>query len=316
MDHLAAAAAAVLLALLILPLASTWFWVFELPAHFRMHIAVAAALLVVFGLLRRRFDIVSVALVPCAGAWFFVAAVAVSEQPDGDTISILSQNLGYRNRHAEPMASVLQSRAADIVILQEFTPDWQRSLAGVAEAYDHVVALPRQDGFGIAVFSNLRISGSEVLAFGELQTPAIVIDVVEKRYTGKLVAVHLPAPMNSGLTIDRNRQYLELAEYVKELDVPYIVVGDFNNTPTAPSLRRFVRAIDAHMAAPIYLPTWPSSLGAAGIPIDLAMGDRRVRLSRRELLPHVHSDHRGLLFRAAASAAVVVPIESATSGSK
>jgi hypothetical protein len=58
-------------------------------------------------------------------------------------------------------------------------------------------------------------------------------------------------------------------------------------------MRGFTAATGTHLAAPYWLPTWPTWLSWGGIPIDVTLGSADIRFSNMTRLPGIGSDHRG-----------------------
>lgn len=294
LDGLLVAAAWILLALGLVPYLHGYWWVLELPAHFRLHLVGAAALVAVLAAWRGQRLAAITGFVASAACGAIVLAVPTGHASIRPGVTIASQNLYFRNADLDRLSAAIDQADPDILVLQEYTPEWHALLAAMAERYEAVIAVPRPGAFGIAIFSKLPIATSEIIYPGDSGAPFIQAEFSTPQFSAHVIAVHFPAPTRHEWFATRQRQLSALAAHLQEMDGPFVAIGDFNNTPAAPTLKNFVTATGAHLAAPTWLATWPSALGRAGIPIDLAVGSGDVRFSGLTRLADVGSDHRGI----------------------
>lgn len=288
--------AAGLLVLSLIPYLRNFWWAFELPSHFYPHIATVSSVIGIFALTVKFWRTSVLAFVAAANCWTNVLTVPTIPSVDRSGIVVVSQNLYLANGAVDEATRVILDEDPDIVVLQEYTPEWHESLKSVAERYLTTITIPRHGAFGIAVFSKLPVKSSKVLTLGDAEVPAIAIEINTARMRAHLIAVHLQPPMKRHWSKDQNRQLNELKHYVQGLSGAYLVVGDFNNTPYSPSFRAFIKETRTKFGQPIWLPTWPSVLGWAGIPIDLAVGSDGVAIGSMFRIDPIGSDHRGLRF--------------------
>jgi endonuclease/exonuclease/phosphatase (EEP) superfamily protein YafD len=267
---------------------------FELPGHFRLHIAVLATVLGVLAVSQNVHCASMIGIVTAGAAWILVASVPVAPAIADSGVTVVSQNLAHSNHNVSDAVAILKEENADIVLLQEYTPSWDVALESLRSGYPHAVTVPQAGGFGIAVFSKIPIVRYEALRLGILETPFIVVELDAQDFKGHLIAVHFQSPMVRSWSEDRNRQYNELTSYLSSLGSPYLVVGDFNNTPYAPTMRDFMRKTRTYLASPYLLPTWPMPIGTVGLPLDVALGTADVHFGAGSTLAPIGSDHRGI----------------------
>ena len=271
-------------------------WAFELPAHFQPHIIVASlAVLIVAFLLRQRI-VAALAVVALANSALAIYEVPSNEPATGPGISVLSQNLSLGGASFADFAAVVRREQPDILVLQEYTPSWDAAMTQLADKYTSRIAVPENGVFGIALLSRLPIASYEIIELGQSAVPAVVARFETADFDGTLVGLHLNAPVDATLAADRNRQLVQLKQYLQTLDSPFVVAGDFNNTPWSPTFAAFIGGTTWHLASPILTPTWSSALGIAGIPIDLALASGDVALGQRRTFRLPGTDHRGVRF--------------------
>lgn len=291
---MASAGALVLLSLM--PYLHGLWWVLELPAHFRPHIAVVSSGLGILALALQRWRALALAAVAAAACWTSVLTTPSASAYNENGAVVVTQNLSFANGRAKETRQMLVKENPDIIVLQEYTPEWHQALTTVANQYQTTITVPREGAFGIAVYANLPIRSSEVLELGQTRVPAVVIDIEAPQLAATVAAVHFQPPMKKTWSADRNRQLDELSRYVQASKRDFVVVGDFNNTPYSPSLRAFIDETETRLGYTEWLPTWPAALSWAGIPIDLALASNGLQIGSVSQVDSVGSDHRGLRF--------------------
>lgn len=305
LGHMFFLGASALLAMSLIPYLHEFWWVFELPSHFRPHIAVLSTALGIIALAMKHWRASMLAGVTATICWAIILPELTTTAVSNSGAIVLSQNLYYGNSRKEEMQQMLAEEDPDILVLLEYTPEWHQLLTSTADQYHTTITSPKEGAFGIAVYSRLPVRSREVLSLGETKAPAIVIEIDSPDASTFLVAVHLQPPMTDAWSADRDRQLGELSRYLQALDGEFIVVGDFNNTPFSPSLREFVRDTKTSISLSGWQPTWPTALGWAGIPIDLALGSKGVTIGPITTLDSIGPDHRGLRFSIATSQSAI-----------
>lgn len=278
----------------VMPVFYSLHWVLELPAHFRLHIAAVSAILAIFAVARKQYVASLLAVSALALASKAMISVPVAREVDASGLVVVSQNLAAWNSHAEAAVPVLEGQAADILVLQEYNGQWHDALADFTRVFPYAVTLLRDGYFGIAVFSRHRITDHRILNLAESNIPFIDLRIESTDFTGRLIAVHFSAPITRRRSGLRNRQLDELKEHLASVEEPYLVIGDFNNTPFSPTLSRFLDDTRTSVGPPGLDATWPAVLGSAGIPIDLAIGSENVLFSGGSTFALAGTDHRGI----------------------
>ena len=238
-------------------------------------------------------------------AFFFVAHPILSgwtepkPKGSGAQLSLLVQNLWYRNEDPEALAQQLLARNSQVMVLLEYTPSHAQAFqdAGVLNQYQYRWELVEPYGHGIAVFSSipfinpqdLELSGSGVSM--ELQLPDSSVE---------LFAVHFNAP-TSVWDIPRWRSDFERATTILEQAGPRTVVaGDLNADWGHIRFRQLLAKADLRDAQDVrsvgFATTWPASeYFPTVLRLDHVLLGQGMELNSFERLPRNSSDHRGLL---------------------
>ena len=290
----------------ILPLLPFDFWMLALADHFRMHYVLLAALALIFSLWLKQFRYVF-GIFFIAGLNLYVmspwdwARPSLNHKHDG--FSVPSQSLIWLNVHSDNEAKqevidYLLDKNADLILLSEVNDQWIQSMEVLNKRWPYQILHPREDNFGMAVFSRFEFDSHARLKLEAFEVPAV--EMILRFRDGKTLAVfavHPVPPIGKNHTQSRDNYLANLSRHLHGQEKPCIVIGDFNATPWHPPVRRLLNQHQLMYALPgssMFPSTWPSVLPGMGIPIDLCLVDRSIRLLDHQVGPRVGSDHRPL----------------------
>lgn len=289
---------------LVIGLLGRWHFVPDLAAHFRpigvlaLVLAgvvflvlkcwkLAAAFLVIAGLF-------SIALFP-----YLIPARRDTQEPD---VRIMILNVLTSNPDKQSVIRYIKKAEPDVFLLMEVDYNWQLEVEKVLrDAYPHGVHQPRNDNFGISLYSKFPLRESKVVTdFGLHELPSIDTHVVlPGGKSFQFIGIHPIPPMNQNYWQSRNQQMLDVLTH-RRLSIPVVVGGDFNCTPWSYHFRRFEKEAklrDTALGRGIS-PTWvPSSnLGRIlSLPLDHIFVSDEWSVCKRDVGPDVGSDHRGVV---------------------
>ncbi len=246
------------------------------------------------------------ALLPGAvvlGCWFLhlSAAPPPRQTPTpAEVLRVATLNLNYENRDLQRLGRWLAAvDVPDILVLQEFTPAHQQTIqasrgAEWAHTYRHLALHPQFDQFGIAVLSRWPIRSAQVI---EPQTGEdtlklrLVIDWQQRPLA--LTTIHPMPPISADHAVARDRSTLLEAQRLAALDMPGILLGDFNDTPWSPGMRALAPYLSR---ASGLAPTWPNAYGRFSLlPLDHVLVTRHWSRVEQAVGADVGSDHRPVL---------------------
>jgi len=275
-------------------------WMLELFSHFRPQYYVGLTILALISLMRRR-------LYAAAILTAFLLANAISLAPHvfpqavteaaGDTqtplLRVSTVNLSARNRQHDSILQFIDHTDADLIIVQELTPEWMQYLRAAGRKYAYSILLPREDNFGLALYSRLPIVRSQTVTLGEFDNPAIIATIKWADTEFTIIGLHLYPPVSAELAAMRNTQLARLTEIARALGSPLIIAGDFNSTPWSPHFRTFLQraALIPTSAVAGIAGTWPAWFAMLSIPIDHCLTSDHFDVVRQYVGPDVGSDH-------------------------
>lgn len=277
-----------------------WFWLAELVASLRIHLAaglVAAALLAAIG---RRWVFVAVAVaVALANSWHTVALYV--EEPatlpvDADRVRLVVVNVLGSNDDPDPLLRWLDEVDADIVLLVEVNEAFVRAFESRSDRWPHQAHDPQHGPFGLGVASRIGFSGVRLGLGPPGPVPVLDAEFNTRNETINLIGLHTLPPATPRFTRTRD-ELLQWAAARAASETNVILVGDLNATTTSPAFRRLLSDggfVDTRSGFGRH-PTWPAALGAAGIGIDHVLLRGDMITVRRELGPDIGSDHLPVL---------------------
>ena len=277
---------------------------FELLAHFRLQSIVTAFLtgVVLLFVRRRIFGLICLAsallLAVTISPYFYPPARLA---PAGQ-LKLLSYNVNTANQNFAEVLKYVGDQQADVVFLMEVSHEWVDQLKPLQEAYPHRMIEPREDNFGLAVFSKHPFAQEETFRFGVFDIPAASFQIVVGGTTFHLVGAHPLPPINGQNFRERNSELLRLGrQLAKAAPAPAIFMGDFNLTPFSPVYRELL-AVSGLRDSSLGLglrPTWISHNPLFAIPIDHILISENLAVAERKIGPSLGSDHNPLILSVA-----------------
>jgi endonuclease/exonuclease/phosphatase (EEP) superfamily protein YafD len=292
--------------------ARTW-WCFELTCHFRAQyfvVLVAAALgqaatkqwrsAVLFG----AFGIVNLALI--------VPLYVPPETPPPRAerrVRVLLVNVHTANRRSKAVLALVERTRPDVVVLAEVNDAWLATLSELRRTFPHSVEQPRNDNFGIALFSRHPLRGARVVHLGRAGVPSIFARVGVPGAGFGALATHPLPPSSADYARHRNAQLDAVAAFAARHDAPLLVLGDLNVTPWSPYFSDLLKTAGLRDSARGHgiQPTWPAGAFWLWVPIDHCFHSPETRVVDRRVGPDIGSDHYPLIVELAVPAGAPEP---------
>ena len=200
--------------------------------------------------------------------------------------------------HAAVLAVIRETRP-DLIGLAEVNDRWLDNLQEIRDEYPHVLSLPRNDNFGIALFSRLPLEQGSVEFIGSSALPSILARVNTVVGPWQVLVTH-PVPPVSRFAFDgRNDQFVGLTRTLADLPDPKLVLGDLNSTLWSPYLRDFRRAAGLRSASTGLraFHTWPAGMPLLALGLDHCLYSEPAQLAGYRVLSSIGSDHYPILCR-------------------
>ncbi len=279
-------------------------WAFDLTSNFRVQYLVCLVIAAIVLLLVGKhwpWAVVSALFALANFLDIFPAYVGGRDRTteSSRSVTLLLANVLSSNKQYDEVRRLVRSADPDVIAIIEATDAWMKELSSL-DGYPYVVSRPREDNFGIALFSRMHFEQSEIIHIGDARVPTAVARLRSGERGLTVIATHPLPPVGGSRSGRRNRQLEHLASYVQSLKTPVIVLGDLNASPWSPYFKRLLRRTglcDSRRGRGIQ-PTWPAHLPwLLRVPIDHVLHSPEITILCRTLGPRIGSDHLPVIVR-------------------
>lgn len=219
----------------------------------------------------------------------------------GRRLRLMIANVQMENDRHDLLVELIDEVEPDLLLLAEIDDRWDRALEPVTNRYPHVVRHPRENYYGMILFSHLPLVDPRIEFLVQDDIPSIHVRV---RLTGgeemMLHGLHPrpPEPLRDQDSTPRDAELVVVGRAIGAgPDRPTIVAGDLNDVAWSRTTELFLklsRLLDPRLGRGFY-----SSYNAKNplfrYPLDHVFHSRHFRLARLELLRSIGSDHFPLL---------------------
>ena len=260
----------------------------------------AVAVVVVAVLLRRRgaalvAGLVAVALAVTVAPRALGGPSSPAGEP-GPTLRVLTANMRFGAGSAESLVALVRATRADVLSVQELTPDLVRRLdaAGLGEVMPHYVLSARDGGSGTGLYARMPLAEGPGTQ-GTLSLMVAARPQIRGAPPVEIVAVHAAAP-NRGRIGDWRHDLRALPPAAT--NPLRILPGDFNATLDHVELRRLLDTGYEDAAAQVgegLRPTWPRGRRIPPpVTIDHVLADERCGVRGVSVHTIPGTDHRAV----------------------
>jgi len=265
-------------------------WVLDTASFASLQLAVLLAAFAVIAAIRRRWKgLVALLLVALLQGGRVIPHVQ-AEPPAArsPTIRWLVLNVHTENRQHGRLVELVKRVDPDVIGLVETNERWLRAIEPGVRQYPHRVLHPREDNFGIALYSRLPLIDARIEDFGIAPTVVAGVDVGGKPM--ELILVHVLPPIMTSYTQARDAELDRIARHALGSSDGVVMAGDFNATPYSRVFQSTFGERGFRRAGGI-TGTFPATLPAAvRFPLDHVLSLGPVSVAQ-ELLEPVGSDH-------------------------
>lgn len=274
-------------------------WWLDMWVHFKgCYVAIFLLLAIVQACDRRWLyaaGATGLAIVNLMPLWPYLAGPGTAGEAPGPGVVVraMMANVNTFYGDASRVAGAIRHERPDILLLIEVDRGWLSKLEPELAAFPNRLLEPRDDNFGIALFSKLPLDAARVVFIGKADVPSVQARVAVGDDWACFLGTHLPPPAGERLWELRNDQFGELARHVRGMIGPLLVLGDFNATPWSYHFGRFMDATGLEDSARgrRLMGTWPTFARPFSIPIDHCLYRDGIVIRGRRHGSDVGSDH-------------------------
>lgn len=232
-----------------------WIRVFDFP-HFQLTALTLLAILAYF----IRFDIkekkdyvfMSVLIAcflfqfskiyPYTGLAKYEVLQATDVRPESK-ISLFVANVLQTNDKYDKLIQQIEDNGFDVVVLTETNRRWTNALSKKLDPkFPYQVKFPLENTYGLLLYSKYKLIDPKVQFLVDDSIPSIESRILlPSQDTIQLYAIHPtpPMPQHNPVSTDRDAELMKVALKSMNSDLPFIVVGDFNDVAWSQSTRQF-----------------------------------------------------------------------------
>lgn len=275
-------------------------WFLDLFSHFRVQYTIGLGIIgiLLLGGGRRRtaalfLGFACVNLVLVLPLYFGGSKAQAHDMP---TLRAMLLNVNTRLGNPDRVREAISAADPDILVLEEISSRWMSDLRWLTNSYPHSLVQPREDNFGIGLFSKLPIAEGKVVYIGDAEVPSIIATVTTSYSPLYVIATHPLPPGGRDYSRWRNEQLELLPDYAQTIH-PVLLLGDLNVTPWNFHFRRLLTRTGFRDSARGFgvQPTWPNHNPLLRIPIDHCLHSEDIIIVDRQVGEDVSSDHYPLI---------------------
>ncbi|TNC73293.1 endonuclease/exonuclease/phosphatase family protein [Rubellimicrobium roseum] len=159
---------------------------------------------------------------------------------DGAEVLLLAANVLMQNERHDLVRKLVEEVDPDVLLLMETDRRWIENLKPVLDRYPRVLALPKDDCYGILFATRLETIEAEIDYLTSDETPSVWAEL--RTRSGRLfrfVGLHPQPPVPGVDTEQRDAQILYASRFARKSDVPLVTMGDFNDAAWSATSRLF-----------------------------------------------------------------------------
>ena len=167
---------------------------------------------------------------------FYFGENAKGEQSNLKMISI---NIYSGNDDYKYLKDYLTEEKADVIVLQELTPAWQKHVDFIRKEYPYYKEEVRSNNFGIAIYSKTPLTKVSTINYIDEMHPSILAEISVDAKPVSILATHPVPPLPNQARFERrNKQYELMKQEIDALPNKNIVlIGDLNSTVYSPNFK-------------------------------------------------------------------------------
>lgn len=219
----------------------------------------------------------------------------------GSSLRLLITNVLMENREHGRLLRVIRDADPDVILAVETDAAWATALRPLRETYPHGVDHPRDNWYGMMLFSRLELEDCRIEFLVQDDVPSVFTRVRLPDGPGVcLRGIHPrpPEPVRDQDSTPRDAELVVVGRRIQEApDQPTVVAGDLNDVAWSHTSQLFTRIaglLDPRRGRGFYN-SYNANNPFLRYPLDHVFHSRHFRLVALERLPHIGSDHFPML---------------------
>ena len=276
-------------------------WFLDLFSHFRMQYCVGLGIVSLLLLIAKQwvlsgifgcFALVNLTVI--LPFYFGKPAITLSSEKP---VRLMLANVNNSFGNPEKVCAAILANNPDIIVLEEVDVHWLSRLKSSLTNYPYSEIEPREDNFGIGLYSRFPLTNAQIAYIGDAEVPSVISEILTPQGKCTVLATHPPPPGGSVLSRLRNGQLAELPVWSLRATSPVLLVGDLNVTPWSPHFKRLIKTsgLQDSLRGRGIQTSWPTSFLPLRIPLDHCLHSDSIKIVQRTIGPDIGSDHFPLI---------------------
>jgi endonuclease/exonuclease/phosphatase (EEP) superfamily protein YafD len=232
-------------------------------------------------------------------------SAATSAATSGETLQIVHANLDRDNAQPHRAVQFLDDQEADLIFVQEVTPEWLLKLQTDLKNYQLFTAEPRDNTQGSALFlplnassKDIKILDSKIINLPDRSERPLLQTTIY--WAGKeitLLSLHVIRPRSTDTSNYQKLEFDAVADWAlkqQQQSREVVVIGDFNSTPWSARFRQLLnqsKLLNSQRGFGLQ-PTWNAVFPAPlRIAIDHCLHSAGLQTTYRNVGRAIGSDH-------------------------
>jgi len=173
----------------------------------------------------------------CAGLCLFFKYSTNAEMKspiitNSEIVNIAHFNLSSTSSDYEQTIKLIKKTDADLVSVQELTPDWLPVLqTELSSLYPYSSSIVRMDPFGIAILSKRPILNLDTFYYHNIPNLAGTLTCEKGQKAIHFIAAHTTPPLYQKAHTHMQEHLEVIGTYIDKISLPVITLGDFYAPP-------------------------------------------------------------------------------------
>lgn len=164
----------------------------------------------------------------------------IPKSDSGTQVTIVSSNVEMPNDRFDDVRALIEDTDPDILFLMETDDRWYDALKDCLARYPTIRTHLRDNYYGMIFATRLPVRDLDIVYLSHDDTPTLFAELeTPAGQMFRFVGLHPRPPVPGNDTQDRDAELLYAARFARKLDVPLMVVGDFNDAAWSSSSRTF-----------------------------------------------------------------------------
>jgi endonuclease/exonuclease/phosphatase (EEP) superfamily protein YafD len=203
-------------------------------------------------------------------------------------------NVVMTNTNYDATIQSALSTQADFIVFEEIYENWAKELEEkLKDQYPYYKLVPQNNLYGIGVFSKYPLENIEIFNFGNV--PSIRADIRIHHSLITTISSHLGSPGSYGGYAVRNKQLLDITNYLDTISSLKLAIGDYNATPWDECIINFKNQTQLMDSRKNLSPTFPTIFAPALIPLDYIFHSKEFECIEFKTIDNGDSDHKGIV---------------------